>query len=351
MYQEKEKEKNLGLHRAAAWGFTLAGNDDFKVDRFNQEAPNNTFNACYGPENTGDIFKHENLLSFEHDVNSGTDGLGLALLMGDGGFSVEGEENLQEIHMKQLVLCQFLAGLMNIRQGGIFVCKLFDCFTPFTVGLLYCLYRSFADFAIIKPVTSRPANSERYVVCRHKWLRRPPIVDYLLDVNKELNAQPPRNVVEVAKNEEMTQEFKDYMKKSSVEIGNQQIEGLNELIKYMEDKNLAPLDQAKVREDCLDLWDVPREQKKKFGYQDDRRVRWPPTAEEMRREAAALSAAATAAANPQVKRKRGGGARRMVKKEETSSGADNSTGFVLGGAALKAAAAAAAAAAAKAKVT
>ena len=265
--------------------------------------------------------------------------------MGDGGFSVDGQENLQEIHMKQLVLCQFLAGLMNIRQGGIFVCKLFDCFTPFTVGLLYCLYRSYGDFAIIKPVTSRPANSERYVVCRHKWLRRPPVVDYLLDVNKELNAKPPRNVIEVVKNEDMTQEFKDYMKKSSIDIGKAQVDGLNELIKYMEDKNLAPLDQALVREQCLDLWNVPREQKKKFGYQDDRRVRWPPTAEEMRREAEALAAAAAAPTSPQSKRKRTGGARRMVKKEEAPTTASND--FVLGGAALKAAAAAAAKAKAK----
>lgn len=31
MYQEKDKTKNMGLMRAEAYGFTLAGNDDFKV--------------------------------------------------------------------------------------------------------------------------------------------------------------------------------------------------------------------------------------------------------------------------------------------------------------------------------
>ena len=244
----------------------------------NQDAPHNTFTACYGPDNSGNIFLDANLRSFEHEaassnlspkfhagplfvlageqrdiflkyylvlqVNKGTQGIGLALLMGDGGFSVEGEENLQELHMKQLVLCQFLAALMNIKVGGVFVCKIFDCFTPFTVGCLYCIYRSFADFAIIKPVTSRPANSERYVVARHKWLRRPPVVDYLLQVNAELNAVPKRDVVEapsllvtraltlalalgfqVVPNGEMTEEFKEYMKASSIDIGEKQIEG------------------------------------------------------------------------------------------------------------------------------
>ena len=47
--------------------------------------------------------------------------------------------------------------------GGSFVCKLFDVFTPFSVGLVYLMYRAFDHVTLIKPVTSRPANSERYM--------------------------------------------------------------------------------------------------------------------------------------------------------------------------------------------
>lgn len=94
------------------------------------------------------------------------------------GFSVEGQENIQEILSKQLYLCQFLTALSILRpgtskirlnfpnksklsSGGHFVCKLFDLFTPFSVGLVYLMYRTFDKVAIHKPVTSRPANSER----------------------------------------------------------------------------------------------------------------------------------------------------------------------------------------------
>ena len=45
------------------------------------------------------------------------------------------------------------------------MCKLFDIFTPFSVGLVYLMYRAFQRISIYKPVTSRPANSERY--CQH----------------------------------------------------------------------------------------------------------------------------------------------------------------------------------------
>ena len=76
---------------------------------------------------------------------------------------MEGEENIQELLTKQLVMCQFACALSILREGGHFVCSLFDMYTPFLVGLIYLLYRCFEKICIIKPVTSRPANSERWV--------------------------------------------------------------------------------------------------------------------------------------------------------------------------------------------
>lgn len=59
------------------------------------------------------------------------------------GFSVEGQENIQEILSKQLYLTQCLTALMLVRTGGHFVVKLFDIFTLFSVGLIYIMYRCF----------------------------------------------------------------------------------------------------------------------------------------------------------------------------------------------------------------
>lgn len=39
---------------------------------------------------------------------------------------------------------------------------MFDLFTPFSVGLVYLMYRVFDELYVFKPVTSWPANSERY---------------------------------------------------------------------------------------------------------------------------------------------------------------------------------------------
>jgi hypothetical protein len=50
--------------------------------------------------------------------------------------------------------------------GGAFVCKFFDCMTRPTIDMLYLLSHVYDTVSIFKPVTSRPANSERYVICQ-----------------------------------------------------------------------------------------------------------------------------------------------------------------------------------------
>lgn len=59
------------------------------------------------------------------------------------------------------------------------MCKFFDTLTPFTVGLIYLMYLSFDLVAIHKPNTSRPANSERYLVCKWKKQDVSGIIKYL----------------------------------------------------------------------------------------------------------------------------------------------------------------------------
>ncbi|XP_072350985.1 cap-specific mRNA (nucleoside-2'-O-)-methyltransferase 1-like, partial [Scyliorhinus torazame] len=140
-----------------------------------------------GVDGDGDITRPENISEFRRFVMENTDWKGVHFLMADGGFSVEGQENLQEILSKQLLLCQILMGLSVIRTGGHFVCKTFDLFTPFSVGLVYLLYLCFERVSLFKPVTSRPANSERYVVCRGMRTGTEPVREYLFSVNLKLN--------------------------------------------------------------------------------------------------------------------------------------------------------------------
>uniref|UniRef100_A0A672MA78 Cap-specific mRNA (nucleoside-2'-O-)-methyltransferase 1 n=1 Tax=Sinocyclocheilus grahami TaxID=75366 RepID=A0A672MA78_SINGR len=186
---------------AKGFGMTLKGANDFKLEDF-YAAPSELFEAYYGEggiDGDGDITRPENITAFRNFVLDSTEGRGLHFLMADGGFSVEGQENIQEILSKQLLLCQFLTAMSVIRPGGHFVCKTFDLFTPFSVGLIYLLYLCFERVSLFKPVTSRPANSERYVVCKSLKPGTDAVREYMFTINLKLNQfrHSDRDVTEV----------------------------------------------------------------------------------------------------------------------------------------------------------
>lgn len=56
---------------------------------------------------------------------------------------MEGQENIQEVLSKRLYVCQCLTALSALRTDGHFVVKMFDLFTPFSVGLLFLMYHCF----------------------------------------------------------------------------------------------------------------------------------------------------------------------------------------------------------------
>lgn len=252
--------------RAKGFGFTLRADwaNDFKLEDFKAGTPE-TFDCHYGVggyQGDGDIFREDNLREFRKYVFENTDNEGVHFVMADGGFSVEGNENIQEILSKQLYLCQFICALSILREGGHFVCKLFDLFTPFSMGLVYLMYRAFDQVCIFKPVTSRPANSERYIVCKkYRSTEVSAIHEYLFELNMKLNKLKGSDVdigevvpVDIIKDDEP---FFQYMCNSNNEIGARQILGLKKLATYVQNTVLVGPDQAEVRKQCLEAWKVP----------------------------------------------------------------------------------------------
>nr|XP_061806411.1 cap-specific mRNA (nucleoside-2'-O-)-methyltransferase 1-like [Nerophis lumbriciformis] len=248
---------------AKGFGMTLKGPCDFKLEDF-YAAPSELFEPYYGEggiDGDGDISQPENVTAFRNFILHSTEGRGLHFLMADGGFSVEGQENLQEIVTKQLLLCQFLTALSTIRTGGHFVCKTFDLFTPFSVGLVYLLYLCFDRVSLFKPVTSRPANSERYVVCRGLKPGSDAVREYMFRVNLRLKQlrdteQDVTDVVPLSIIKEDT-DFYHFMVNSNESLCAVQIKALAKIHAFVLDPSLSEPRQADIRKECLKLWGVP----------------------------------------------------------------------------------------------
>ncbi|XP_061395406.1 cap-specific mRNA (nucleoside-2'-O-)-methyltransferase 1 [Musca vetustissima] len=242
---------------AKGFGFTLKGPNDFKLDKFFAGSPE-SFDPYYGVNNDGDVYVEANQDSFNNYIRKHTVE-GVHFVMADGGFSVEGEENIQEILSKQLYLCQCLTALKILRNNGSFVCKLFDIFTPFSVGLIFLMYKCFDQISIIKPNSSRPANSERYLVCKWKKPDTDHICQYLNNINNILNQNNNEDVLEIVDMDLIREDlaFVDYIKKSNDSIGKNQILGLKKITAFCNNTQLKEIRQSECRRKCLDLWKLP----------------------------------------------------------------------------------------------
>lgn len=258
--------------RAHGFGMTLKnGKNDWRLDDF--ITGTETFEIYYGDANVegkeGDIYVPENLTAFHQFIRSRVD-QGVHFMMADGGFSVEGDENSQEVLSKRLYLCQFICALQNIRTGGHFMSKLFDCFTPFTVGLLYLIYLSFDRVCIFKPNTSRPANSERYFICigKRQWSRV--IRDHLFSLNQQLNDKKLTDIVSIVPIQVMKEnsKFYKYICRCNNNLGYRQIIFLNKMKLFALDENQVNPHHGKFNQQCLERWRIPREASYRQNYRD-----------------------------------------------------------------------------------
>uniref|UniRef100_A0A7N8YBD1 Cap-specific mRNA (nucleoside-2'-O-)-methyltransferase 1 n=1 Tax=Mastacembelus armatus TaxID=205130 RepID=A0A7N8YBD1_9TELE len=245
---------------AKGFGMTLKGPCDFKLEDF-FAAPSELFEPYYGEggvDGDGDITRPENVTAFRNFVLESTERRGLHFLMADGGFSVEGQENIQEVLSKQLLLCQFLTALSTLRTGGHFVCKTFDLFTPFSVGLVYLLYLCFDRISLFKPLTSRPANSERYIVCRGLKPGSDAVREYMFRINLKLNQlrNTDTDVADVVPLNIIKEDsdFYQFMVNSNESLCAVQIKALAKIHSFVVDATLSEPRQADIRKECLKLW-------------------------------------------------------------------------------------------------
>lgn len=117
----------------------------------------------YGVDNTGDLYKVANIRSFSKKIKKGGS-TGADIITADGGFDFSVDFNKQEQLAHRLILAELLTGIKSQKLKGSFICKLFDSYSNVTVQLMYFISCLYEEVYFVKPLTSRPANSEKYMV-------------------------------------------------------------------------------------------------------------------------------------------------------------------------------------------
>lgn len=157
----KEKDQYIGMtlqnemdHRIPGWRKTASSFRYFE----------NTLYLENGVDHTGNLLHYCN-----YEYCKIKYGGKMGLITADGGFDFSADYNDQESMMIPLLFAQIVFALAMQKQSGHFVLKVFDCFHPATIDLLFWLSSFYEKVYIHKPFTSRMANSEKYIICQNMW--------------------------------------------------------------------------------------------------------------------------------------------------------------------------------------
>jgi hypothetical protein len=77
-------------------------------------------------------------------------------------------EDFQELDNVRLILSEFMYLLFSTRAHADLCIKMFDTFTNHSASIIYICTQLFEEVYMVKPTTSRPTNSEKYLVCKNR---------------------------------------------------------------------------------------------------------------------------------------------------------------------------------------
>lgn len=128
--------------------------DRLKMDRFI---------PIVGEDGTGNLYTNWSYFIF--DVITSTPE-GVKLAVADGGFDTDDPQFFQhqEFMSARLIMIEILIACRISAEGASFVLKVFDTVTDISIKLIWIISLFYENVSIFKPVSSRPANAERYVV-------------------------------------------------------------------------------------------------------------------------------------------------------------------------------------------
>ena len=130
---------------------------EWKLKRFDSSC----ITTLYGEDNTGDLYNLRNT----HFIAKQLGEHSMDIVTADGGFDFSSDFNNQEDLSIKLIRCETYCAFHLLKENGTYILKIYDMFHHNTLNLLAILKACFTKMYFIKPLTSRPANSEKYVLC------------------------------------------------------------------------------------------------------------------------------------------------------------------------------------------
>ena len=206
-----------------------------------------------------DNFDSVKISELVDDIINKNEGFGVSLYIAKKFIKFK-KEFSQELKYKKFLFLNVIIGLSVLSKGGNLVIKIYDMYTHFTISLLFMIYNYFERFTIVKPFSTRPHSSCRYIIAQKMTEYKPKILDYLKELydrylellkgGRDIDFVYP--ISKVIKDENFT----NYIMEINSQITEQRIDNMEEMKKAMEN-NPPKFDKMDIKKKCLDLWKIP----------------------------------------------------------------------------------------------
>ena len=239
-YSKDDKYYAVTLHQEDEKNHVPALEKNF-VDYYSKETPQRfILHKTYPKQvaggdkkkDNGDLTNPKTIKLFGGDMKEKAD-----LITADGGFEWT-NENLQEQEAFRLIFGQIVAGILNQKKGGHFVIKFFETFTITSVKFMSILRQCYNKVDIVKPLTSRLSNSEKYLVCMDfKYDNNKEITTKLTEMLKIIHKEQKLKIVNVFSNFKPDEEFLNTITKYNIILENQNYKAINNIVKFIKAQN------------------------------------------------------------------------------------------------------------------
>jgi 23S rRNA U2552 (ribose-2'-O)-methylase RlmE/FtsJ len=209
---------------------------------------NENVRLLYGYDNKGDLYNPLNREFIKNNIPRT-----IRFITADGGMDDKGFYDMKEIDHYRLFLCEIYYMLDILEDKGTFIMKIFDVFTKTTFDIITILVYAFEECYVVKPETSRPTNSEKYIVCKgykkDTYRETRPILENLVYAYKSHDMMDHTTILQFFLDETSeTQSLKSTLKHFIEKTTRMQIENINHNIKqigsFYEDDNIEQKDKV-----------------------------------------------------------------------------------------------------------
>lgn len=196
-----------------------------------------------GDNGTGDLYTES--VNFANYVIKKHDPRGLDLVTADGGFDIgDTDYDKEEQLLARLVLSEILAAFKLLKTGGHMMIKLLGSNSEFMYQLIMLVALSFDDIYIFKPISSRPANSETYLVALSKKPRDVTLV-YEQIMEEAWRKYPNNNnsiitnLIDYDRNDPWVVKFTNWLRYNNFLLTRQELYYVNNTNKYIRNEEIT----------------------------------------------------------------------------------------------------------------